>query len=1174
MVVWSAHPQGITVSSTLDTVVHWVSECFAPLTDALAAGDDETLTFLRDIGYDLQTVPAPIAALRDPTRLVMEALDELLQAIERQHIDKNDTGGYATAATTLTIAIVDLIGEFSDLGANGGAALPAGVPPEELARRIVELLVIRELELRGRKIASVLNLIGVIDRELVDPVPAGGDQLPVARIKPERLVKMIENPAGLAQDLYEWGLPTFDSQLLLERVRDVAIAFGRQFYFTGINEGVAPLAGISLDNPDSVLMIPLMTDPIELDVVVMGVPASTQPPKLPGLGLTLEMSGQGAIDIPLSQRTKLVVAGGGTLAGGFLLIARPDGAELKFDLGSVVAASAANASLTLVREPARGEQRVVLLNVADILTLDADRASIGVGASIAGNEQDVFVDLRLDEGKLAIGTGKSDGFLAKMLPAGGLQIPLLLHLNWSKLKGLQFEGGAGLTIRSVEHRAIGPLSIEVIEVTVVLGTQGIQARGTLDLKLALGPIVVVVDKIGAKADIEFKKGNLGPLNFGLGFKPPAGAGMSIKAGPVTGGGYVFFDPDNEQYAGILQLSFQQIQIVVIGLLTTRLPDASGPPGAYKKGFSLLLIVAVDLPPIQLGYGFTLNGVGGLLGVNRTMMIEPLRSGVKNHTVDSILFPQNPIARASQIISDLRTIFPPAEGRFVFGPMIKIGWGPNSIIELSAALVLELMAPIRLVILARAQIALPDKKDPVLNLRLDLVGVIDFDKSEASVDASLIDSRLTVFVLTGDMALRVSWGATKLFIIAAGGFNRRFEAPAGFPKLDRLGIALSTGDNPRLRLGCYFALTPNTIQFGAELDIYAALDVFVGTFSLSAKANFDAMIQFQPFELLAELGASIDIARNNVPFFHAALSATFSGPNPWHVIGYAEFDFLGKHRIDVEATIGEPLPPPEVRIDVREIVDQLMKAIVRADAWSALPPVEDSKVVSLRDAPVAGTVAVHPLGALTLRQRVLPFGKVMSRFGTAVADDVTVELFGVSIGTGAFATRPRPDDATSDAFAPGQFEALTDDERLARPAFEYMRSGTNLQPVGVGLPVDGAAGIAGGAEYEELIIDVEPTSLERSAREPDTDASPPPANVLGALAKGSASARAPTGASGADQFAGAKHAIGVKPERYVVANANTLERAVNAKPTSASEAADALDAGGAAPFEAALEHEAA
>src|SRR5439155_18364772 len=197
------------------------------------------------------------------------------------------------------------------------------------------------------------------------------------------------------------------------------------------------------------------------------------------------------------------------------------------------------------------------------------------------------------------------------------------------------------------------------------------------------------------------------------------------------------------------------------------------PGATHHGFSLLLIVAVDLPPIQLGYGFTLNGVGGLLGVNRTMVVDALRNGVRDGSVNAILFPQDVVARAPQIISQLQTIFPPAEGRYVFGPMVKIGWGPNSILELSAGLVLELMAPIRLVILGRIQAALQDKKDTVLNLRLDIVGVVDFDKGEISVDASLVDSRLVMFALTGDMALRVGWGPTKMFALAAGGFHPAF-----------------------------------------------------------------------------------------------------------------------------------------------------------------------------------------------------------------------------------------------------------------------------------------------------------------------------------------------------------------------------------------------------------------
>ena len=33
-----------------------------------------------------------------------------------------------------------------------------------------------------------------------------------------------------------------------------------------------------------------------------------------------------------------------------------------------------------------------------------------------------------------------------------------------------------------------------------------------------------------------------------------------------------------------------------------------------------------------------RGVGGLAGFNRTMKVDPLRDGIKNHTLDSIMFP--------------------------------------------------------------------------------------------------------------------------------------------------------------------------------------------------------------------------------------------------------------------------------------------------------------------------------------------------------------------------------------------------------------------------------------------------------------------------------------------------------------------------------------------------------
>ena len=375
---------------------------------------------------------------------------------------------------------------------------------------------------------------------------------------------------------------------------------------------------------------------------------------------------------------------------------------------------------------------------------------------------------------IAVVPGDGDGFLQKVLPPDGIKASGDLGLDASTRSGFKFRGGGGFEVElPLKLDLGGVVELKTLWTKVSVDSEGLKYALALTVVVTLGPITGVVERIGiqgtAKPQPNGQAGNFGPLDLSTKFKPPSGVGLSISAGPVTGGGYIFFDPENEQYAGILSLSFKTIGLTVIGLLTTRLPDPSGAPGATQEGFSLLLIITFDLPPIQLGYGFTLNGVGGLLGVNRTMLVDPLRNGVRNGTVDSILFPSNPVARAAEIISNLRSIFPPTAGRYLFGPMVKIGWGPNALLEIQAAVVLELTAPIRLVILGKIQVALPDKKNGIAVLRLDIVGVIDFDQSQASVDASLVDSRIAAFAITGDMAMRLGWGATKMFALAAGGF---------------------------------------------------------------------------------------------------------------------------------------------------------------------------------------------------------------------------------------------------------------------------------------------------------------------------------------------------------------------------------------------------------------------
>jgi len=88
----------------------------------------------------------------------------------------------------------------------------------------------------------------------------------------------------------------------------------------------------------------------------------------------------------------------------------------------------------------------------------------------------------------------------------------------------------------------------------------------------------------------------------------------------------------------------------------------------------MLLSAEFEPGYPLGFGFSLTAVGGLAGINRTVRTDALQAMVRRGAADHILFPADPIGDAPAILSDLETIFPAADGRYLFGPVARIVWG--------------------------------------------------------------------------------------------------------------------------------------------------------------------------------------------------------------------------------------------------------------------------------------------------------------------------------------------------------------------------------------------------------------------------------------------------------------------------------------------------------------------
>src|SRR5678816_4741198 len=84
---------------------------------------------------------------------------------------------------------------------------------------------------------------------------------------------------------------------------------------------------------------------------------------------------------------------------------------------------------------------------------------------------------------------------------------------------------------------------------------------------------------------------------------------------------------DRRYSGILSVGLFGIGVTATAIITT------------KPAFSLLMILTADFRPvgIDIGFGFTINAIGGLLGLNRGVDVMALREGVRNNAVSSLMF---------------------------------------------------------------------------------------------------------------------------------------------------------------------------------------------------------------------------------------------------------------------------------------------------------------------------------------------------------------------------------------------------------------------------------------------------------------------------------------------------------------------------------------------------------
>lgn len=1103
---------------------------FAKAAKALDNGNhDPLLDLLDNLGIDEQIADGELGPIEDTVTGAVTASENLLSIGETLVQAESVKKAFINNPSMISDIIDAVKGIVKTIKALDGLDLPSvEIDVNSLGEALLDVLIIEYLKDYQPTVYNMGRLAGIFVENEDKPDD----------VRFEKIPELLKEPNKIPAEVFGWGTENFKSGVVLYYLRLLTLNFG----YPAFNK--PPTALGTKEKPPEELSLPVLVASKEDSYATTGIRIVPVPGNggLPGLAVVPFGEVSSSKEFGLGGGWTFNVAASGKLDD-WGMIVRPD---QKPELGPVGEGKNQDlpvelhgeAGVSYSGDTGKRPEKTLLGNP------EGSRISvrqISLKAKVDYNGDEIVFTVALPaSGTLGVHPDDFGGFLSKVMPQDGIFYNFDCVVGWSSDQGLFFERGGTLEVAIPQNASLGPVSLNEIYLEASPpggfgnkggtadsgggdGTGADTGEGTITLAgaasadVTLGPVTATVKRMGVEADVSFpedKDGRFGPVDMEYGFKPPSGAGISIEAGPVSGGGYLEFEPEKERYAGVLQLKAKKITINAVGLLTTELPGG-------KDGFSLLLIISGEFPPVQLGMGFTLNGVGGLIGVNRSLKKKPLGKAVRTGSAGSIMFPENPVANSQRIISDLRSIFPPTDGVHVVGPMAKLGYGGGSMITFDVGVILSIPTW-KIVLLGKISTALPGEQEALIELNLGVVGVLDIPNKRVSIDASLYDSRIAMFTVSGDMALRSNWGDNPRFALSVGGWNPHFDPPSDFPKLDRVKASLGKkGDNFRVEMKAYIAVTSNTFQVGASVFAKAQ----AGPLQAKGTLAFDALFEFNPFKFVIDF-----LAKFSVTFkgngLSVKLAGTFMGPGPFRIKGTVSFELLMiSVKKDINATIGPSKSKEEM--PRARILPKLTEELGKPVNWKAQLPEEGPEVATFRDIETDDDeVLAHPAGEVGVRQTVVPLDHEIEKFGKATPSGYTrftiesVRVNGsASVSLGA---------KTREDFAPAKYHKMSDSEKLDSGAFEKLPAGQKMDHEGVYCGYDGGTQSknvrTATFEYECSVIDrprdnwaTDLSQLGQFGADGLDPTSTLPAQVGESLTRISASAQSPVRTSGSERF---------------------------------------------------------
>lgn len=393
------------------------------------------------------------------------------------------------------------------------------------------------------------------------------------------------------------------------------------------------------------------------------------------------------------------------------------------------------------------------------------------------------------------------------------------------------------------QRSFGPLYVEQVGVNTMYTGEGEDRHLTfvtilLDGGVEIGGLTLGVD------DLALTVPAASPFDPGTWSVDLAGLAVGYDSSGVNiaGGLRRIQSPGGIEYSGMLEVRFADFGLVAVGSYGEfpRPPSPGEGPQTYTSFF---VFGAVD-QPLGGPPAFFVMGLGAGIGLNRRLILPADVAQVTSHTLVRAMdtssgFAEDPMSALSRMGSD----FPPEPGTF----WLAVGVRFTSFVLVESVAVISAQVGgdgLEIGLLGLSRMELPSRDFVMARLELALRARFSTREAVLGVQGQLTDNSWLIDPscrLTGGFAFYV-WFDEGDFVLTLGGYHPRFQKPARYPDVPRLGFDWHVSDAVAIKGDSYFAITASCVMAGGSLEVSYDAGIAWAAFRM----GWNALIAWDPF----------------------------------------------------------------------------------------------------------------------------------------------------------------------------------------------------------------------------------------------------------------------------------------------------------------------------------------